>query len=204
MKDQKRLKKVVNNKKEKKETSSNKNSTSKNFYYSFLTIILFLCLIQITISAILNVSKVISYNAKIVQITKTRDTAKALNEIAGISVFENEQTGELKNMPQLIDEIASKWSSFTEEQRAGLSEGIAGKEQAAVFQSLMSNYDTMKQVQQELNEGMHFGSALAENEQYVDSLNGKLNKLKEVWVGIFNKVFDSNSAKGLLDVLISC
>lgn len=80
MKDQKRLKKVVNNKKEKKETSSNKNSTSKNFYYSFLTIILFLCLIQITISAILNVSKVISYNAKIVQITKTRDTAKALNE----------------------------------------------------------------------------------------------------------------------------
>lgn len=67
----------------------------------------------------------------------------------------------------------------------------------------MSNYDTMKQVQQELNEGMHFGSALAENEQYVDSLKGKLNKLKEVWVGIFNKVFDSNSAKGLLDVLIS-
>ena len=130
-------------------------------------------------------------------------TAKALTEIAGISVFENEQTGELKNMPQLIDEIASKWSSFTEEQRAGLSEGIAGKEQAAVFQSLMSNYDTMKQVQQELNEGMHFGSALAENEQYVDSLKGKLNKLKEVWVGIFNKVFDSNSAKGLLDVLIS-
>lgn len=130
-------------------------------------------------------------------------TAKALKEIAGIDVFENEETGELKNMPQLIDEIASKWSSFTEEQRAGLSEGIAGKEQAAVFQSLMSNYDTMKQVQQELNEGMHFGSALAENEQYVDSLNGKLNKLKEVWVGIFNKVFDSNSAKGLLDILIS-
>ena len=80
MKDQKRLKKVVNHKKEKKEASNNKNSTSKNFYYSFLTIILFLCLIQITISAILNVSKVISYNAKIVQITKTRDTAKALNE----------------------------------------------------------------------------------------------------------------------------
>ena len=130
-------------------------------------------------------------------------TAKALTEIAGISVFENEQTGELKNMPQLIDEIASKWGSFTEQQRAGLSEAIAGKEQAAVFQSLMSNYDTMKQVQQELNEGMHFGSALAENEQYVDSLKGKLNKLKEVWVGIFNKVFDSNSAKGLLDVLIS-
>ena len=31
-------------------------------------------------SAVLNVSKVISYRAKIVQITETRDAAKALNE----------------------------------------------------------------------------------------------------------------------------
>ena len=41
---------------------------------------MFLCLIQITVSAVLNVSKVVSYKAKIVQITQTRDAAKALNE----------------------------------------------------------------------------------------------------------------------------
>ena len=39
-----------------------------------------LCLIQITISAILNISKIVSYKAKIVQITKTRDAAQSLNE----------------------------------------------------------------------------------------------------------------------------
>ena len=37
-------------------------------------------LIQITISAVLNVSKIVSYKAKIVQITKTRDAALALND----------------------------------------------------------------------------------------------------------------------------
>ncbi len=78
---QKRPKKVVNKEERKgKDKSKQKSSASKGFYYSFLTIILFLCLIQITISAVLNVSKVVSYNAKIVQITKTRDAAKALNE----------------------------------------------------------------------------------------------------------------------------
>lgn len=56
------------------------SSSSGGFYYSFLTIILLLCLIQITISAVLNVSKVISYKAKIVQIKNTRDAALALNE----------------------------------------------------------------------------------------------------------------------------
>ena len=64
-----------------KDTASGKKSSAGNgFYYSFLTVILLLCLIQITVSAVLNVSKVISYKAKIVQITKTRDTALATNE----------------------------------------------------------------------------------------------------------------------------
>ena len=55
-------------------------SSGNGFYYSFLTIILLLCLVQITISAVLNVSKIISYKAKIVQITKTRDAAMAFND----------------------------------------------------------------------------------------------------------------------------
>lgn len=77
-------KKVVNKEgkslKDKNKAGKKKTSASKGFYYSFLTIILILCLIQITISAVLNVSKVISYKAKIVQITKTRDAAQVLNE----------------------------------------------------------------------------------------------------------------------------
>ena len=77
----KKPKKVVNKeKKEKGSKSSQKSSSSSGFYYSFLTIILILCLIQITVSAVLNVSKVVSYKAKIVQITNTRNAARALNE----------------------------------------------------------------------------------------------------------------------------
>ena len=82
--DRRRPKKVVNkdskDKNLNKKPDSAKSSSSSGFYYSFLTIVLLLCLIQITISAVLNVSKVISYKAKIIQITKTRDSALALNE----------------------------------------------------------------------------------------------------------------------------
>lgn len=56
------------------------SSAGAGFYYSFLTVILLLCLVQITISAVLNISKIVSYKAKIVQITKTRDSALALND----------------------------------------------------------------------------------------------------------------------------
>ena len=57
-----------------------KASSGNGFYYSFLTLILLLCLFQITVSAVLNISKIVSYKAKIVQITKTRDAAQDLND----------------------------------------------------------------------------------------------------------------------------
>ena len=61
--------------------SKSKSSTSNNgFYYSFMTIVLLLCLLQITVSAVLNISKIVSHKAKIIQLTKTRDAARALNE----------------------------------------------------------------------------------------------------------------------------
>ena len=74
------INKEVQSSKDNSSATGKKNSGNTGFYYSFLTVILLLCLIQITVSAVLNVSKVISYKAKIVQITKTRDSALALNE----------------------------------------------------------------------------------------------------------------------------
>lgn len=74
-KNNQRVERAASQKKEKQNSS-----TASGFYYSFLTVVLLLCLVQISISAVLNVSKIISYKAKIVQITKTRDAAKALNE----------------------------------------------------------------------------------------------------------------------------
>ena len=80
--ERKRPERVINKKSQSRQEEKKlpKTNTASGFYYSFLTVILLLCLIQITISAVLNVSKIISYNAKIIQITKSRNAAKALNE----------------------------------------------------------------------------------------------------------------------------
>jgi len=54
--------------------------TKSNVYYSFLTIVLLICLVQIGFSAILNISKSISYKTKVVQIKKIRDEAENKNK----------------------------------------------------------------------------------------------------------------------------
>lgn len=78
----KKTKKVVNRELiDDKSKKGRPSSVGNGFYYSFLTVILLLCLVQITISAVLNISKIVSYKAKILQITKTRDDAQNLNEL---------------------------------------------------------------------------------------------------------------------------
>lgn len=62
------------------ESFNKKNSRKTGFYYSFLTIVLLFCLIQIGYGAILNISKTIAYKGKISTLTKIRDSAEARNQ----------------------------------------------------------------------------------------------------------------------------
>ncbi len=61
-------------------TSQRKSKNKTGFYYSFLTLVLLFCLIQIGFGAILNISKTISYRAKISTLSKIRDEAENQNQ----------------------------------------------------------------------------------------------------------------------------
>ena len=91
-------------------------------------------------------------------------TAKALGEIAEIDIYADKKTGQIKEMTVILDELQGKWKTLSEEEQYALSNAIAGKQNAAVFQALMSNYETFKQIQSEFNEGLHFGSAEKEKQ----------------------------------------
>lgn len=126
-------------------------------------------------------------------------SAKALKEIAGIDIFTDKSKTSVKDMMTLMDEIYDKWDGLTDVQQKGLSEGLAGKTQAAVFQSLMSGWDRVRQFQNEYKEGMMVGSAERENEAYLDSIAGKWNKLKEAMKSLVTNNVSQSFIKGLLD-----
>jgi cell division protein FtsL len=64
----------------KTEEKHTRQKRSDGVYYSFLTFILVLCLIQIGWGMILNISKTISYKAKIITLQKIRDNAEKQNK----------------------------------------------------------------------------------------------------------------------------
>ena len=91
-------------------------------------------------------------------------TAKALKDIAGIDVFTDKSKTQTKDMMTLMNEIKGKWGELTDAQQKALSEGIAGKTQAQVFQSLMNGWSRVKEFQDAYNNGFTIGSAQREKQ----------------------------------------
>lgn len=65
---------------DKTKTKNKQRKTQIRVYYSLLTIVLLICLAQIGFSAILNISKTISYQTKINTMKKTKYMAEKRNE----------------------------------------------------------------------------------------------------------------------------
>lgn len=57
-----------------------KKNRKTGFYYSFLTIVLIFCLIQMGFSGIINITKLISYKAKTIKLEKTLNSAQEQNK----------------------------------------------------------------------------------------------------------------------------
>ena len=63
-----------------KKKKKKRHSRKTGFYYSFLTIVLLFCLIQIGYGAILNISKIIAYQGKKVTLENLLKNTKARNQ----------------------------------------------------------------------------------------------------------------------------
>ncbi len=122
--------------------------------------------------------------------------SKALKDYANISTMEN---GQLRKASDVLDDLAKKWGTLTETQKAAVAEAVAGKRQANVLMALMGDWATYQKMLGDFASGA--GSALAENEIYLDSWEAKTNQLKSSWTELVATIADTSLIKGGLDFL---
>lgn len=123
-------------------------------------------------------------------------TAKALKAV-GIDVLDS--SGNVRDMTEIMDELGNKWDTLSKKDRLALGEAIAGKTQLNVLNGMMNNWDKIKKFQTEYKQGMMIGSSEKENARYIDSIEGKITKLKNNIANLATTIFSSNMFKGLLD-----
>lgn len=123
------------------------------------------------------------------------NAAKALREFADIETMEN---GELRKGSDILDELAGKWDTLSQVQKSAIAQNVAGQRQANVLVALMDNWDTYQKMQTEYAKAA--GSAMQENERYLEGWQAKTDKLNAAWTKFVANTVSSDFIKGLLDI----
>ena len=111
-----------------------------------------------------------------------------------------------KSTYQIMKELADVWGELTDITQANILEQIGGKRNANVVSSMLENFNVAEDVVKTAANSA--GSALKENEKYLDSINGKIAEFKATFEELSMTLIDSDFVKqviefgtGLLDVL---
>ena len=124
---------------------------------------------------------------------------KTANALKAVGIDGLDSSGNVRDMTEIRGELGNKWDTLSKKDRLALGEAIAGKTQLNVLNGMMNNWDKIKKFQTEYKQGMMVGSSEKENARYIDSIEGKITKLKNNIANLATTIFSSNMFKGLLD-----
>jgi chromosome segregation ATPase len=104
-----------------------------------------------------------------------------------------------KNSTQILREMAAAWEDMTDVQRASALELMGGKRQANTLSALIKNFDTVEEVI-EASAGSA-GSALRENEVFLDSFEGRMQQLTAATQSLWQDALDTDLIKDAIQLL---
>lgn len=129
-----------------------------------------------TLSMYLRASKTDAENAGIAtdgMADSVSELRSELKQLAGVDIMKDDNT--FKSTYQIMKELSEVWKDLSDTTQANITELISGKRGGQSTSALLNNFsvaeDAMKQA---LNSS---GSAMRENQTYMDSLQAKLNQL---------------------------
>lgn len=103
-----------------------------------------------------------------------------------------------KSTYDIMKGIADVWDDMAQIDQAALLELIAGKNRAQGAAALISNFETAEKA---LNDAYNSeGSAMKENDKYLDSIQGKMNQFKTSVQELANTTINTDDIKMIVDL----
>lgn len=102
-----------------------------------------------------------------------------------------------KNTYQILKELSVVWDDMTDVSQANLLEMLGGKRNSNVVAALLNDFSTAEDVIRTTTNAA--GSALEENEKYLDSINGKMSQLKASFESLSESIINSDLIKWAVD-----
>lgn len=127
-------------------------------------------------------------------VSELRDKVLALS---GVDIMLDEDT--YKSTFQILKEISKVWDELKDKEQASLLELLFSKRQGSIGAGLLKNFGMAEDALKTALDAE--GSALKENEIFLESIQGHLNKLSAAWETFSYDFLDSEFVKGVIDFL---
>lgn len=102
----------------------------------------------------------------VIPVAKLQDM---FSSIAGVDIM-SKQTGQLRDTYDILKDVAQVWDTLDTNMQETLAFAAAGTRQKAVFLDLMNNFDAVEKAAWNAKDSV--GSAMKENEVFMDSIQG--------------------------------
>lgn len=99
-----------------------------------------------------------------------------------------------KSTYDILKELSKVWDQLSDVTQANILEKIGGKRNANVVSAILTNFSIAEEALATSQESA--GSALAENEKYLDSINGKIATMQASFQKLSANLLDSSIVKG--------
>ena len=128
--------------------------------------------------------------------SSTSKLRSEIQSLTGVDIMLNNE--EYKSTYQILLEISKVWDTLTDVSQANVLEKLAGKTRASVVAGLLQNGETLEKV---LNDSINSeGSAIKENERYMESIQGHLDVLTNKWQEFWDTGINADFIKFFIDL----
>ncbi len=127
---------------------------------------------------------------------KLGDVSGSLEKV-GISILDT--NGDLREMGDVIEEVAGKWDTWTKAQQAAIAQSLAGKRQYNNLVALFDNWDMYSQAIDTSRNSM--GTLQRQQEIYMESTEAHLQVLHTQWEDLYDSLLDTDTINNLIDSL---
>ena len=127
------------------------------------------------------------------------DLTKTAEHTQGISIFKEGSTTEFKSLVDYFGEINEVWDEMSQKQQNDFLQKAFGKTQAQAGAALIQNYKGVTKSLEIMENAA--GSADREMSIVESSIDYKLNKLQQTWVGTIQNIVDRGDLGTAIDGL---
>ncbi len=120
------------------------------------------------------------------------------NATKGAVNIVDQTTGQLRNVYDILDDVANVWDSLDKNTREALAIEASGIRQKNVFLALMQNWEGVKDAVESASNSV--GSADEENEKYIESIQGRVENFESSVQQLSRTILDSDVVKWFVDL----